>query len=469
MGASRVRGLLGLLLLHRGETVPSDVSPSSCGGVAARRGRRDAAHLGLGLRRIFRDAGSQAPILTRPGGYAVAIGDGEFDVSRFETTVDEARRHLAHQLYEEAANAYTAALSLWRGTVLQDSGLSGVEVPEIARLEESRLVAVEEGNEASLLCGRHERLLAPLAALCREHPFRERLWSQRMRALYGAGRQAEAFHAYAELRDLLAEELGIEPSQQLRELETAMLLQRPELERRHPIDFLPATATADNAVLITAPPESGSRLESYPTVAALARSEDAASYSFIDPADAVRAALALHLEDGVGRRSVIHHGPLDDPAGFATGVLTEAMAALAHLPEGALVATGETVDALAGDASGDHDRGVGDTSGAWQSSGCRPPRPRPPRPHEGRARDRCRRRAGTAAHANDVLHRTGSRTRADRRPAAPRSGDDPDRAGRRGQEQARGRSRGPRGRPLPRRRVVHRSGDRDPRSTTSRP
>ena len=96
---------------------------------------------------------------------------------------------------------------------------------EAARLEEARLAAVEERVEADLACGRHGELVGELETLTRAHPLRERLWSQRMIALYRASRQAEALRAYQELRRMLAEELGIEPSHEVRRLEAAVLRQ----------------------------------------------------------------------------------------------------------------------------------------------------------------------------------------------------------------------------------------------------
>jgi class 3 adenylate cyclase len=101
---------------------------------------------------------------------------------------------------------------------------------EAARLEEARLAALEERVEADLACGRHGQLVAELDALTRAHPLRERLWAQRMLALYRAGRQAEALRAYQELRGILGEELGLEPSAALARLEGAILRHEPELE-----------------------------------------------------------------------------------------------------------------------------------------------------------------------------------------------------------------------------------------------
>src|SRR5439155_25757095 len=96
--------------------------------------------------------------------------------------------------------------------------------------EESRQAAREERVEADLGCGRHQELTAELDALTRAHPLRERLWAQRMVALYRSDRQAEALRAYRELRALLTEELGLEPGAALARLEGAILRHDRDLD-----------------------------------------------------------------------------------------------------------------------------------------------------------------------------------------------------------------------------------------------
>ena len=95
---------------------------------------------------------------------------------------------------------------------------------EAARLDEVRATALEERLEADLACGRHLELVAELEALTRAQPLRERLWAQRMVALYRSGRQAEALRAYQEVRQILGRELGLEPGPALSRLEGAILV-----------------------------------------------------------------------------------------------------------------------------------------------------------------------------------------------------------------------------------------------------
>jgi DNA-binding SARP family transcriptional activator len=121
---------------------------------------------------------------------------------------------------------------LWRGPALADVNPAPFARAEAGRLEEARLAALESRVEARLACGRHRELTAELETLTAANPLRERLWSQRMLALYRAGRQADALGAYRELRAILVDELAIEPSPELRDLQARILRQDPRLAAR---------------------------------------------------------------------------------------------------------------------------------------------------------------------------------------------------------------------------------------------
>ena len=124
----------------------------------------------------------------------------------------------------------TKALALWRGPPLADLVDQGWLRPEIARLEELRLVALEERIDADLAAGRHADLVGELEVLNADHPLRERLRGQLMLALYRSARQAEALNAYRVAQRELTEQLELEPSVQLKRLERAILLQDRELD-----------------------------------------------------------------------------------------------------------------------------------------------------------------------------------------------------------------------------------------------
>src|SRR2546422_678494 len=128
-----------------------------------------------------------------------------------------------------AADTLRTALALWRGAPLADLAWEPFAHVEITRLEELRLAALEDRIDADLALGRHGQLVAELERLVAEQPLRERPRSQLMLALYRSGRQADALAVYQRARRTLVDELGLEPSDSLRQLERAILAHDPAL------------------------------------------------------------------------------------------------------------------------------------------------------------------------------------------------------------------------------------------------
>lgn len=126
------------------------------------------------------------------------------------------------------------ALAIWRGPPLADFAYEPFAQPEIARLEELRLAALEARVEADLALNRHLELVPEVEALALQHPLRERLRAQLMLALYRSGRQADALESYKHARSAFVAELGLEPSRELQELEQAILRQDTELDAPAP-------------------------------------------------------------------------------------------------------------------------------------------------------------------------------------------------------------------------------------------
>ena len=155
---------------------------------------------------------------------------GQLDLHRFEQGMGAAKAAAAAGRPEDAARALHEALSLWRGPALADLSFEGALQTDIARLEELRLAALEERFKADLVLGRHAELIGELEAHIAEQPLRERPRGQLMLALYRSGRQAEALEAYRDARRVLVEELGLEPSRRLKDLERDILAQDPGLE-----------------------------------------------------------------------------------------------------------------------------------------------------------------------------------------------------------------------------------------------
>jgi WD40 repeat protein/serine/threonine protein kinase/DNA-binding SARP family transcriptional activator len=163
-------------------------------------------------------------IVRSDGGYRLVAESENVDAVEFERAVDQASR-IVESSPAEAAQRLRAALALWRGHPYADVAGSFLLELEARRLEELRLRAVELRLEAELVLGRHAQLVGELEVLCEEFPVYERFRGQHMLALYRSGRQAEALRAYQKTRTYLAEELGLEPSAHLQELERAILNQ----------------------------------------------------------------------------------------------------------------------------------------------------------------------------------------------------------------------------------------------------
>src|SRR5437764_1965139 len=162
--------------------------------------------------------------------------------------VVSARESVSKGELEHAAERFREALALWRGPALAGLQLESRGRDEVAQLDELRLAALMDWIDCELALGRHEQALGELNLLVREHPLRERLRAQQMLALYRADRQADALEAYAEARQTLVNDLGIEPSEALQRLQQAILLHDPSLETPE------GTAAVNGLAPATAPP-----------------------------------------------------------------------------------------------------------------------------------------------------------------------------------------------------------------------
>ena len=223
LGGARQRALLALLLTRANEVVSADRLIEELWPSGPPRNAGNA--LQYHVSQLRKTLGGTDAIATQPPGYLIRVGPSELDLLHFERLVDEAERAAP----EAASRLLREALGLWRGPPLADVSRESFAQVEIVRLEELRLRALELRLEADLALGRHRELVGELEALVRDNPLRERLRAALMRALYGAGRQVEALEVYRQTRTLLVDELGIEPSRALQELERAILRQDPAL------------------------------------------------------------------------------------------------------------------------------------------------------------------------------------------------------------------------------------------------
>ena len=245
IGGRRQRGLLALLVLERGRPVSSERLADELWDGKPPAGFETT--LRSYVSRLRGVLGESASLVGGGAAYSLEVPPDAVDSVRFERLLKEARDAAGRGAVMRAVERSRAALSLWRGEALADvvDDGAGLLRLEAERLEELRLAALELRIEAELELGPAEGLVEELTTLVRAHPYRERFWRLLMLALYRADRQADALAAYQHARSVLVEELGLEPSEQLRELEQAILRQevpppRPPQLRHN----LPSPATS---------------------------------------------------------------------------------------------------------------------------------------------------------------------------------------------------------------------------------
>ena len=223
LGGPKQRAVLALLLVDAGRVVPAEYLAEVLWRSSPPAGA--AKTLRSYVSRLRSLLGSDAALARQGGGYVITVQPGQLDAARFERLVGAAREALGRGEAVAAAARFGEALALWRGRALADVAEVEPLALEAARLEELRLVAVEGRLEADIERGLAGEVTGELESLVAKYPVRERLWRLLVLALYRAERQAEALGAYRRARAVLAEELGIEPGEELRQLEEAVLRQ----------------------------------------------------------------------------------------------------------------------------------------------------------------------------------------------------------------------------------------------------
>jgi DNA-binding SARP family transcriptional activator/streptogramin lyase len=243
LGGAKQRALLAMLAIHANEVISVD---ALIDGLWGDRMPGSAPNTLQGYVSRLRKAldpdgrnGAEPTIVFRAPGYVLTARPEQIDSRRFEQLVGEAEGRATIGDATEAASALRDALALWRGAALSDFAYEAFAQPEIVRLEELRLKAIEDLIDADLACGRHAGLVPDLEALVAEHPLRERFRAQLMVSLYRCGRQSEALSVYRDARQTFSEQLGVDPTPVLRDLERAILRHDPELQPP-----LPARAAA---------------------------------------------------------------------------------------------------------------------------------------------------------------------------------------------------------------------------------
>jgi len=244
LGTRKQRALLAALAMHRGRPVPPDTIVDLLWGETppAAVTATLQGYVARLRRALEPDRPPRAPsevLATQQAGYALLLPEGSLDAATFEAAVSRAHQRLGagvtpdgqavdglDSLFEDL----TSALGLWRGLPYTELEDAPAALAERARLEELRAIALEDRAVAALGLGRHAMVAGELEVLTATYPLRERLWALRALALTRSGRQADALEVLRQVRELLAEELGLEPGEELRTLQTAVLRQDPGLQ-----------------------------------------------------------------------------------------------------------------------------------------------------------------------------------------------------------------------------------------------
>jgi DNA-binding SARP family transcriptional activator len=230
VGTPKQRAVLAALVLNRNRPVASDALIDAVWGEDAPTEARASLHAYVSnLRRLLRAAGADGRQLleTAAPGYRLNIAEADVDLGRFIAKRAAGMEAAAAGRFEDASRHLTAGLSEWRGDFLED--LRGFRFTEsfAVALTEDRIAAHTVRAQAEIACGRAASVISELEELVAEHPYREPLWGQLMTAYYQAQRQSDALEAYRRLKQVLADDLGIDPASELRDLHELILRQAP--------------------------------------------------------------------------------------------------------------------------------------------------------------------------------------------------------------------------------------------------
>lgn len=228
VGARRQRSLLARLMLDANRVVSGSVLVDWVWGGSLPAHPETALHVVVSrLRSTLGPYGAR--IVAEATGYRLDVGPEEVDLLWAESLLRDGRLALASNEASQAADSFDRALALWTGDPLQDVHEIASSQEVSPRLRELRVTLVEARNDAYLVDGRHLEVLGDIQSWVAAEPLREHLWAQQIAALYRAGRQAEALRACEALRKTLRDELGLEPSAEIRQLERRVLDQDPSL------------------------------------------------------------------------------------------------------------------------------------------------------------------------------------------------------------------------------------------------
>ncbi len=242
IGGPKQRTVLAVLIANAGDPVSIDVIIDAVWGEeAASNAKRITQTYVATLRSVVGDA-----ILKSGSGWRLDVDRSQIDAFEFEHLYETARQVLETNP-QRASVALRDALAMWRGVPYSDVEAHGALEGEVARLSELRVAAQAARIEADLALGRDADLIGEIEALMAEHPYSERFRAQHMLALYRAGRQKESLRSYGQMRTVLLDELGVDPTPDLQDLEQKILDQDDSLS-------VAATQTVKRRAILVADP-----------------------------------------------------------------------------------------------------------------------------------------------------------------------------------------------------------------------
>jgi predicted ATPase/DNA-binding SARP family transcriptional activator len=235
LGGAKQRALLAILLIQANHVVAADrlidlIWPHKPPDTADHSLQVYVSQLRKVLEPEHRAGAPYSLLISRPPGYLVSIKTEDLDLGRFQRLINEGKQSMSEGAHDVASAKFREALGLWRGQALADFGSQAFALSEISRLTEMQICAIEDRIDTDLALSRHSDLAGELEALVAEHPLRERLRGQMMLALYRSGRQAEASAVYQQARELLVDQVGMEPGGDLQQLLKRILNQDPVLD-----------------------------------------------------------------------------------------------------------------------------------------------------------------------------------------------------------------------------------------------
>jgi DNA-binding SARP family transcriptional activator len=228
LGSRKQRAVLAMLLINRNRVVGTDALIDAVWEQRVGQEARGSLHTYVSnLRRFLNDAGvdGRTVLAAAPSGYRLSVADTDCDIGRFVGAKTAGIRAAAAGQFELASRHLSAALTEWRGRVLEDLGDLEFVASFAAALVEDEVTVHIARAEAEIACGRANAVIGALESLTIEHPYREPLWAQLIIAYYVAERQSDALDTYRRLKIALAQDLGIEPGPTIRALQERVLRQ----------------------------------------------------------------------------------------------------------------------------------------------------------------------------------------------------------------------------------------------------